>query len=128
MTQYSSQPSVLIVDSDPDLRFALMTRLEYEGYEIETAVDGTTCLRRLRQRTFDAVLLNIMLPDRPCGFTLNELGAIHPTLPVILMTTMGPVTWDEGDHAPSAILTIPFQPKELTNLLRKVIGLDGKQP
>ena len=124
MTQYTAQPSVLIVDSDPDLRLALTTRLEYEGYEVETAVDGTACLTRLRQRTFHAVLLNVMLPDRPCASTLNELGIIRPTLPVILMTALGPVTWDEGDHAPRAILTFPFQPKELISVLQKVMGSD----
>ena len=40
ITQYTAQPSVLIVDSDPDLRLALTTRFEYEGYEVETAEDA----------------------------------------------------------------------------------------
>ncbi|MDW8405100.1 EAL domain-containing protein [Chloroflexus sp.] len=59
-----TQPGhILIVDDQEVLRFLLRRELAALGYTVDEAPDGHTALRMLRQRKFDLVLLDIMMPD-----------------------------------------------------------------
>ncbi|MBI5831019.1 MAG: sigma-54-dependent Fis family transcriptional regulator [Armatimonadetes bacterium] len=79
---------VLIVDDEP----AILTLLEYQvgklGYEVVSAVDGDTALAALAQHQPDAVLLDVNLPGRDGIAVLDELRAVDPALPVIMMTAV----------------------------------------
>ncbi len=66
-------PLILVVDDNPDVRLALSTPLEDEGYEVAEASDGDLGLDAARERTPDLILLDLMMP-RMDGFeTLKEL-------------------------------------------------------
>ena len=54
---------VLVVDDDPDVREAVETALELEGHSVMTATDGLAALRRLGQAEFDAVVLDVLMPN-----------------------------------------------------------------
>ncbi|MEU8172734.1 response regulator transcription factor [Microbispora hainanensis] len=84
---------LLVVDDEPALREALRSSLEFEGYAVETAADGLTALDLLDRagqggRTYDAVLLDVMMPRldglsacrrlRASGNLLLELFLTHP--------------------------------------------------
>lgn len=61
--------SVLIVDPDPDVRGMLVARLGAMGHRVDTATSGAEGLAALRLRWYDAVLVDLDLPD----FTGEEL-------------------------------------------------------
>lgn len=54
---------VLVVDDDPDIRFATARILKNAGYETLQAETGEQCLRVLRNNNIDLVLLDVVLPD-----------------------------------------------------------------
>src|SRR6266704_2334937 len=54
---------VLVVDDEPSLAELLASVLRYEGWEIQTAGDGSSAVRTAREFRPDAVVLDIMLPD-----------------------------------------------------------------
>ncbi len=54
---------VLIVEDEADLADALTVGLRREGYAVDAAGDGTTALDRLSYTPYDAVLLDLNLPD-----------------------------------------------------------------
>src|SRR5262249_57080336 len=54
---------VLVVDDEPSLAELLASVLRYEGWEIQTASDGSGAVRTAREFRPDAVVLDIMLPD-----------------------------------------------------------------
>ena len=54
---------VLVVDDDPDVRDAVETALELEGHSVTTATDGLAALKRLGQVEFDAVVLDVLMPN-----------------------------------------------------------------
>src|SRR5437763_16764794 len=54
---------VLVVDDDPDVREAVETALELEGHKVMTATDGLAALKRLGQAEFDAVVLDVLMPN-----------------------------------------------------------------
>lgn len=54
--------SVLVVEDNPINQLVARGLLESLGYEVDTADDGTAALDRLRQRSFDAVLMDVQMP------------------------------------------------------------------
>ncbi len=64
-------PSILIVDDEKSIRFALREILEDENYEVDEAADGVEALKKLSSNTYDAVLSDIKMPKMD-GITLLE--------------------------------------------------------
>ncbi|RJR17901.1 MAG: DNA-binding response regulator [Desulfobacteraceae bacterium] len=55
--------SILVVDDDPEILFATARVLQSAGYEVKKAETGEQCLLNLSEKTFDLVLLDVVLPD-----------------------------------------------------------------
>lgn len=70
--QARGKPAVLIVDDDPDDLFALRATLEPLGLELVQACDGEDALRRLLERDFAVIVMDLMMP-RLNGFEAAEL-------------------------------------------------------
>ena len=56
-------PKILIVDDEPDALEVLGFNLKNAGYEVTTADDGDTALKKARQQLPDLILLDLMLPE-----------------------------------------------------------------
>jgi len=54
---------LLVVDDEPDVRDAIETALELEGHRVATAVDGLDALKRLGAGEFDAIVLDVLMPN-----------------------------------------------------------------
>ena len=54
--------SILVVDDEREIRETLRGILEEEGYRVQVAESGETCIDLLRKRTCDVVLLDVWLP------------------------------------------------------------------
>ncbi len=76
---------VLIVEDEPDLADPLAYLLRREGFEVETADDGTAALAAFRQRGADIVLLDLMLPGIPGTEVCRQLRA-ESSVPIIMLT------------------------------------------
>ncbi len=85
-THSSSQGSILLVDDEPDIALALKDLLESEGHTIDVASTGQVALDLVKQRSYDAVLLDIRLPDMDGLLVLDSLASSHPGLPIIVLT------------------------------------------
>src|SRR5438067_7246352 len=82
---------VLIIDDEAEIRESLQTLLEFEGYEVEAAANGTQGLAKLGDRPFDLVLLDLALPGRSGLDILPEIRAVDPQISVIMITAYGTV-------------------------------------
>lgn len=58
----STFDKILVVDDSPDNVFLIKTILEEEGYQVSTAENGSTALKRIAESTFDLILLDLMMP------------------------------------------------------------------
>ncbi len=58
----STSDKILVVDDSPDNVFLIKTILEEEGYEVNTAENGYSALKKLEELTFDLILLDLMMP------------------------------------------------------------------
>ena len=74
---------LLLVEDEPGLQLTLSDRLASEGYQVETAGDGDTAIRRGGGEPFDVIVLDVMLPGRD-GFdvarVLRQQGVMTPIL------------------------------------------------
>ena len=81
-------PRILVVDDNPTNLEVLRVRLNAQGYEVVTAVDGEDGLRRARELEPDLVLLDVMMPKLDGISVLKELKGDTALrfIPVILVT------------------------------------------
>jgi DNA-binding response OmpR family regulator len=83
-----SQPKVLIVDDDPEMRLAMHVRLKANNYAVGFAVDGVSGVAEGRRQMPDVILLDLGLPAGD-GFTVLErlqASDILATIPVIVVS------------------------------------------
>ena len=84
---------ILVVDDDSMNREMLSRRLRKMGYKIREADNGNRALDELKQRPFDLVLLDIIMPELD-GFRTLEFMKTDPMLrhvPVIMLTALDEV-------------------------------------
>lgn len=82
-------PRILIVEDEPSMRLGLKDNLEFEGYDVDFAVNGEEGLSKILENNYNLVLLDVMLPQKS-GFevckTVRKRGI---TTPIILLTAKG---------------------------------------
>ncbi len=79
---------VLVVEDEDFTRRALCLALTHEGFEVEEAADAATCRTRLRDKTFEVVVLDLGLPDDD-GVTLAGEIRRRGDLGVVVVTRRG---------------------------------------
>src|SRR5499426_3556385 len=77
---------MLVVDDDPDVRDAVETALELEGHRVLTATDGLAALKRLGQAEFDAVVLDVLMPNLDGFEVCRRLRAAGSRTPILILT------------------------------------------
>lgn len=77
---------VLVVDDDPDVRAAVETALELEGHRVTTVNDGLEAMKRLGQAEFDAVVLDVLMPNLDGFEVCRRLRASGNRTPVLILT------------------------------------------
>jgi len=82
---------VLVVEDEEHLAQGLRFNLEAEGYAAEVVGDGEAATDRLleKQESFDAVVLDIMLPGKDGFSVVSELRAARNYVPVLMLTARG---------------------------------------
>lgn len=114
---------VLVVDDDVRLYELLASYLEQNGVSPAHANRGSRALDLLGREAFDAVLLDVMMPEMDGLHVLRKLRERWPGLPVIMLTAKG----DETDRVVGLelgaddYLPKPFSPRELLARLKAVL-------
>ena len=116
---------VLIVDDDSDVRDLVTYKLEREGFEVRTAVDGEAALKDVQERTPDLVLLDIMMPGISGLDVLKRWRGEAATarLPVIMLTARAQeADVDLGfEFKADDYIVKPFSPRELVRRVNAVL-------
>jgi two-component system response regulator MprA len=119
--------AILVVDDDESLRKALTRVLASHGFEVEVAADGDEALARLRARSFDAVVLDVMMPGRDGIDVCERLRAGGDHLPVLMLTARDAVRDRVAGLEAGAddYLGKPFASEELVARLRALLRRAG---
>ena len=63
---------VLLVDDEQDIVDTVKYSLELRGYDVDVAYDGPSALTRARRGSYDAMILDVMLPGKN-GYEVSRL-------------------------------------------------------
>ena len=77
---------LLWADDEIDLLKAHVLFLEKKGYDVVTVTNGTDAIDQCRQRAFDLVLLDEMMPGLSGLETLQAIKTVSPSVPVVMVT------------------------------------------
>jgi CheY-like chemotaxis protein len=118
--------TILIVEDDPPTQMLLETLVQRYGYESTSAPDGAVAIELLGRRDFDAVILDLMMPQVGGAEVIDFLARQGNRVPVILCTAAGPArTSDFDERVVRAVVRKPFDIELLMATVEKLIG---KQP
>jgi DNA-binding response OmpR family regulator len=113
---------VLVVDDEKMIVKGLRFSLQQDGYEVECAYDGEEALGMIRERQYDIVLLDVMLP-KLSGFEVLQQVREFSDVPVIMLTARG----DDMDkilgldYGADDYVTKPFNPLEVKGRIKAII-------
>jgi DNA-binding response OmpR family regulator len=101
---------VLVVDDEPAVRSALRRGLGAEGMDVVTAADGPSALRLALTGSFDAIVLDIIIPGLSGYRVLERLRAEGVDTPVLLLSAKdGEIDQADGlDLGADGYLVKPF--------------------
>jgi two-component system KDP operon response regulator KdpE len=117
-----SGPRILVVDDEPQILRALRSTLRGAGYEVNTAASAEEALTAAATQPPEAVILDLVLPDRSGVEVCRELRR-WTQVPVLVLSAVG----DERekvaalDAGADDYVTKPFGVDELLARLRAVI-------
>jgi DNA-binding response OmpR family regulator len=114
---------ILIVEDELNMVNGLRDNLEFEGYEVDTALEGGTGLQKILQNSYDLILLDIMLPE-VSGFDICKTTRKEGiNTPIILLTAKG----EEIDKVlglelgADDYITKPFSLRELLARIKAIL-------
>jgi two-component system alkaline phosphatase synthesis response regulator PhoP len=81
---------VLVVDDEPDFASIVQKNLEKEGFTVEVAYNGVEGLEKVRANPPDAIVLDVMMPEKDGYAVCKDLKGDDRTrdIPIILLTAV----------------------------------------
>ena len=118
---------ILIVEDEPNMVNGLKDNLEFEGYTIDTAMEGNTGLQKVTENSYDLILLDIMLPEISGLDICKAARKKGINTPIILLTAKG----EEIDKVlglelgADDYITKPFSLRELLARIKAILRRAG---
>ncbi len=119
----TEKPRILVVDDEPRIRDACQMVLEEMGFEVALASDGEQGLAKIKERHFDIILADLMMPVLSGFDLLSQVREHHPDTVVIVITGYATV-----EHSIEAMkkgafdfIPKPFTPDQLRAVVSKAI-------
>jgi DNA-binding response OmpR family regulator len=113
---------ILLIEDDARLGKMVCDYLSEAGFRVTHAATGADAERRLRRESFDALVLDLMLPDTD-GLDLCRKIRAESAIPVLMLTARGdPLDRVVGlELGADDYLPKPFEPRELLARLRAIL-------
>ncbi|MCT2399584.1 sigma-54-dependent transcriptional regulator [Novosphingobium mangrovi (ex Huang et al. 2023)] len=116
--------SVLLVEDDMSIAIVITAALEDEGFSVEHCQTIADRDRLLNERCFQALVTDVMLPDGDGIETIDRVRALHPAMPIIILSAQN--TLDTAVRATDTgafeYFPKPFDIDELARTLRQAVG------
>ena len=119
------KPAILLVEDDPSLIELVRYNLEAADFDVAVEMDGDGGLMALRERDFDAVILDWMMPNLSGIEVVRQIRRMNDkrATPVIMLTARGEETDKVRglDAGADDYVVKPFSPAELVSRVRALL-------
>lgn len=116
---------ILVVDDEEILRMLICDTLEDTGYDIDEAEDGIEAVKKIRQQTYDLIILDYMMPNLSGIEVIEELPMeVKQNTPILMLTAKA----QESDRqialekGANYFMSKPFSPIELLGLVEDILN------
>lgn len=117
---------VLLVDDDEDFLDIMSERMAARDMEVVTATSAEDALEKIEKESFDAIILDFMMPGMDGLETLKEIKSKKPELQIILLT--GYATIEKGVEAIKlGAMDVVEKPADLEVLTKKVKKAEARK-
>jgi len=111
--------AVLLVDDEKDYVSSLSRQLTIREYDVTTAYSGDEAIGKLKQREFDVIILDVLMPGRDGIDTFREIKRIDPAAKVIMHTGHAKVDL-AVDELKNGIHDYVIKPVTIEELIEKI--------
>ena len=119
------KPAILLVEDDPSLIELVRYNFEAADFDVAVEMDGEGGLMAIRERDFDAVILDWMMPNMSGIEVVRQIRRMNDkrATPVIMLTARGEETDKiRGlDAGADDYVVKPFSPAELVSRVRALL-------
>jgi len=86
----SKKKRILLVDDEPDFCAIVQGNLEKEGFQVEVAYDGVEGLEKVKSNPPDAIILDVMMPEKDGYNVCRELknDEKYAAIPILMLTAV----------------------------------------
>ncbi len=125
-----SKRTILTIEDDEPIRRGIVDSLEFAGFKVIEAANGDDGLELAVRRSYDLLLLDLVLPGKSGLEILQAVRQVRPTLPVIILTARG----EESDRVEGLrrgaddYVVKPFSVKELLARVDAVLRRSPQRP
>ncbi len=123
---------ILVVDDEPDFCSIVQGNLEKEGFEVDVAYDGAQGLEKVKANPPDAIVLDVMMPEKDGYEVCKELKAdkAYAEIPIVMLTAVAShvtstryshydgMSMEADDYLPK-----PASAEEITESLKGLLGI-----
>jgi len=128
----SAKKRILVVDDEPDFCLIVQGQLEKEGFEVDVAYNGVEGLERVQENPPDAIVLDVMMPEKDGYEVCKELKDDDKfcDIPVLLLTAVAShVTSTRYSHADGMAteaddyIAKPASAEEISQSLKRMLRI-----
>jgi len=117
---------VLLIEDEPNIIEAIKFILSREGWEVSSHSDGATAMEAVARAVPDAIVLDVMLPNRSGFDILRDLRAQAETahVPVLMLTAKGQKRDRDlaESYGATHFMTKPFSNQDVLERIRDLTG------
>jgi len=122
---------VLVVDDEPDYAEMVKKYLEKEGFEVDVAYDGVEGLEKVKTNPPDAIVLDVMMPEKDGYAVCSELkkNDQYKDIPIVMLTAVSShvATTKYSHHDGASMEADDYLPKpataeEITDSVKSLLG------
>jgi two-component system alkaline phosphatase synthesis response regulator PhoP len=125
-----SKKRILVVDDEPDFASIVQKNLQKEGFDVEVAYDGVQALQKINANPPDAIILDVMMPEKDGYEVCRELKSSEKfsNIPIVMLTAVADhVSSTRYSHADGMsmeaddYLPKPASAEEITESIRNLL-------
>lgn len=117
---------ILVVDDEELARFTLREILESAGNKVDEARNGQECLQKCAQADYDAVVTDIIMPDKEGIETIIDLRRDYPDLKIVAISGGGRTRNMDflelaSSYGANGVLAKPFSDHQLLDMINGIL-------
>lgn len=117
---------ILIAEDDQDIRELVVLTLQFNGFDVVSAIDGAQAVEKAQEETFDLILMDVRMPRMTGYEACRQLREMESTrdVPIIILSAKGQESEIQAgmDAGATQYILKPFAPDVLARKITEVLN------